>query len=107
MSTRLTVKRGFEAVATTVIASLAVATPAQAVPPVDPDQDYVDPECLDHVEQPGVVEYRDMLLSRVGGESGGIHACSGYEHGEGYSEQGTITSLLNADSIAHFVISVR
>jgi len=31
----------------------------------------------------------------------------GYEHGEGYSEQGTITSLLNADSIAHFVISVR
>jgi hypothetical protein len=31
----------------------------------------------------------------------------GYEHSEGYSGQGTITSLLNADSMAHFVISVR
>lgn len=31
----------------------------------------------------------------------------GYEHSEGYSEQGTIRSLLNADSMAHFVISVR
>ncbi len=31
----------------------------------------------------------------------------GYEHSEGYSDQGTIRSLLNADSMAHFVISVR
>jgi hypothetical protein len=31
----------------------------------------------------------------------------GYEHSEGYSGHGTIRSLLNADSMAHFVISVR
>jgi hypothetical protein len=31
----------------------------------------------------------------------------GYEHSEGYAEQGTLRSLANADSMAHFVISVR
>lgn len=31
----------------------------------------------------------------------------GYEHSEGYSEHGTLRSLANADSMAHFVISVR
>lgn len=31
----------------------------------------------------------------------------GYEHSEGYADQGTIRSLVNADSMAHFVISVR
>lgn len=31
----------------------------------------------------------------------------GYEHSEGYSGHGAVRSLLNADSIAHFVIAVR
>ena len=31
----------------------------------------------------------------------------GYEHSEGYADQGVIASLSNADSMAHFVISVR
>jgi hypothetical protein len=38
------------------------------------------------------------------------YACrldAGYEHSEGYSGHGTVRSLLNADSMAHFVISVR
>ena len=60
-----------------------VAPAAAAEPPVDGYQDYVDPGCLSFVEQPGVKDFRDMIRSRVGGGNGGIHACSGYEHGEG------------------------
>jgi hypothetical protein len=97
-------------VAATVLASLGVAPPAQAVPPVDAYQDYVDPECLDHVEQPGVVEYRDMLLSRVGGESGGIHACSGYEHGEGRAfdwmmDAGNADDVAKVDQVLNWLLA--
>ena len=67
-----------------VTAVLTMAAPGVAVvPPVDPYQAYVDPGCMSFVEQPGVRTFRDMIMSRVGGTSGGIHACSGYEHGEG------------------------
>lgn len=55
-----------------------------AVPAVDPYQPYVAPAgCEPFVEQPGVEDFRDMILSRAGGSSGGIHACSGEEHEEG------------------------
>ncbi|MCA2218295.1 hypothetical protein LDL48_36465 [Wangella sp. NEAU-J3] len=68
---------------TALLAALAVGTPAYAEPAVDPYQQYVDPGCLSRVEQPGVREFRDMIMSRIGGTNGGIFACSGYEHGEG------------------------
>jgi hypothetical protein len=64
-------------------AGLLPMQPAAAAPAVDPYQAYVKPGCLSFVEQPGVKEFRDMMLSRAGGGNGGIFACSGYEHGEG------------------------
>ncbi|TWP54008.1 hypothetical protein FKR81_00065 [Lentzea tibetensis] len=64
--------------------ALAGAVPAgAAVPPVDSYQSYVRPQCRPHVEQPGVMEFRDMIISRMGGHNDGIHACTGHEHGEG------------------------
>jgi hypothetical protein len=65
------------------VLALTTAPAAAAEPPVDPYQSYVDPGCLAFVEQPGVKEFRAMILSRIGGSNGGIFACSGYEHGEG------------------------
>src|SRR5262245_11839893 len=50
---------------------------------IDPYPAYIKPTCLAPVMQPGVRAFRDMILDQVGGESGGIHACSGFEHGEG------------------------
>ena len=44
---------------------------------------YTKPTCLAPVMQRGVREFRDIILDQVGGESGGIHACTGFEHGEG------------------------
>ena len=90
---------------------LAFALPAQGVPPVDPYQDYVDPGCLeDPVEQPGVQEYRDMLLSRMGGENGGIFACSGYEHGEGRAfdwmmDAGTPEDVAKVDQVLNWLLA--
>jgi hypothetical protein len=50
---------------------------------IDAYPSYVKPTCLKPVMQPGVRAFRDMILAEVGGESGGIHACTGFEHGEG------------------------
>ncbi len=65
-----------------------VLTAAGALPPVDGYQPYVRKNVVNcgndnFVEQPGAVEFRDMILSRVGGGNWGIFACSGYEHEEG------------------------
>ncbi|HEX6872062.1 MAG TPA: hypothetical protein VF163_13270, partial [Micromonosporaceae bacterium] len=62
-----------------------VASPGvgRAEPAIDPYPVYATPTCLTPVEQAGVREFRDMIRSRVGGTNLGIHACSGYEHGEG------------------------
>ncbi|MFC6021388.1 FG-GAP repeat domain-containing protein [Plantactinospora solaniradicis] len=65
------------------VAILPPAAPAHADPAVDPYPVWTQPVCQSFVEQPGVKEFRDMILSRIGGTSGGIHACSGFEHGEG------------------------
>jgi hypothetical protein len=58
---------------------------AHADPAVDSYPTWVDPDCWDWVEQPGVVEFRSMLLNRygLGGSSDNIFACTGFEHGEG------------------------
>jgi hypothetical protein len=65
------------------LGAVSVSSAQAAVAPVDPYQPYVKPGCLSFVEQPGVRQFRDMILARAGGSNGGIHACSGYEHGEG------------------------
>jgi hypothetical protein len=67
-----------------IVSMTAVArpTPALADPPVDPYQIYRAATCQPFVEQPGVVAFRAMLNEHYG-IGGGIHACSGFEHGEG------------------------
>jgi hypothetical protein len=81
----------FAAVAATILALTAVSAPASAggTPPVDPYQPYV-PKQVSHchpnthfVQQPGAVEFKDMIMAQVGGGNYGIFACSGYEHEEG------------------------
>jgi hypothetical protein len=71
-------------VAATIVSVMVLArpTPALADPPMDPYQIYQAANCLPFVEQPGVVAFRAMLNDHYG-IGGGIHAYSGYEHGEG------------------------
>src|ERR1044072_8844594 len=71
------------------VAVLYCPKPARAPPPPDNPEGidaypvYTKPTCLAPVMQRGVREFRDIILDQVGGESGGIHACTGFEHGEG------------------------
>ncbi|MDI1463489.1 hypothetical protein QEZ54_21135 [Catellatospora sp. KI3] len=78
------------AVAATLLAAafgtLITASPARAsLPAVDPYQPYVAAaDCTSSkYAKPGVVAFRDMTLSRLGGGDSGIVACTGYEHMEG------------------------
>jgi len=73
---------GMALVAAVAVTVLAPSAPAMADPPVDPYPSYSTPTCRSFVEQPGVVAFRAMLADHYG-IGGGIHACSGYEHGEG------------------------
>jgi hypothetical protein len=78
------------AVTAVLIAALLYAPKATHTPPVPDNLEgidaypaYIKPTCLAPVAQPGVREFRDIILGQEGGESGGIHACTGFEHGEG------------------------
>lgn len=68
--------------------ALVALLSAADIPAVDPYQPYVPKNvanCSDanFAEQPGVVEFKDLIVTRIGGASWGIFACSGYEHEEG------------------------
>ncbi|MFJ8039657.1 hypothetical protein ACIRBX_03965 [Kitasatospora sp. NPDC096147] len=67
------------------ITAMPAAAPAGAEPAIDGYQPYVAARnCTDSAyAKPGVVEFKDVLISRMGGSNGGIVACSGYEHMEG------------------------
>lgn len=62
-----------------------ITAPTYANPAVDPYQSHVSSAGCSHsyYEKPGVVEFKNMILSRIGGTNGGIVACTGYEHEEG------------------------
>jgi len=59
-------------------------TPSFDLNYIDPYAADEEPGCLAWVEQPGVVDFKKFIMAAYPGTAnGGIHACTGGEHGEG------------------------